>query len=85
MARDVDHMYRPSMGQLDASIVQLTLPVLERDLHATLASASWVAIRYLLSYSATLPVLLERRRSSARKLLYTKSNSARTHLSEFLM
>jgi MFS family permease len=44
------------MDQLDASIVQLTLPVLERDLHATLASASWVAIGYLLSYAATLPV-----------------------------
>jgi EmrB/QacA subfamily drug resistance transporter len=58
------------MGQLDASIVQLTLPVLERDFHATLASVSWVAIGYLLSYAATLPVFARASEIFGRKLLY---------------
>lgn len=58
------------MGQLDASIVQLTLPVLERDFHATLASVSWVAIGYLLSYAATLPVFARASEVFGRKPLY---------------
>ena len=58
------------MGQLDASIVQLTLPVLERDFHATLPSVSWVAIGYLLSYAATLPVFARMSEIFGRKLLY---------------
>jgi EmrB/QacA subfamily drug resistance transporter len=58
------------MGQLDASIVQLTLPVLERDFHATLAAVSWVAIGYLLAYAATLPVFARMSEIFGRKLLY---------------
>ncbi len=58
------------MGQLDASIVQLTLPVLEQNFHATLATVSWVAIGYLLAYAATLPVFARLSEIFDRKLLY---------------
>jgi Major Facilitator Superfamily len=58
------------MGQLDASIVQLTLPELERGFHATLASVSWVAIGYLLSYAVTLPVFARASEIFGRKQLY---------------
>jgi EmrB/QacA subfamily drug resistance transporter len=58
------------MGQLDASIVQLALPVLERDFHATLATVSWVAIGYLLAYAATLPVFARLSEIFGRKPLY---------------
>jgi EmrB/QacA subfamily drug resistance transporter len=58
------------IGQLDASIVQLTLPVLERTFHATLASVSWVAIGYLLAYAATLPVFARMSEILGRKVLY---------------
>lgn len=58
------------IGQLDASIVQLTLPVLEQRFHATLAAVSWVAIGYLLAYAATLPVFARLSETFGRKLLY---------------
>jgi len=58
------------IGQLDASIVQLALPALERNFHATLASVSWVAIAYLLAYAATLPVFARMSEMFGRKLLY---------------
>ncbi len=58
------------VGQLDASIVQLTLPVLEQNFHATLAAVSWVAIGYLLAYAATLPVFARMSEIFGRKLLY---------------
>ena len=58
------------IGQLDASIVQLTLPELERDFHATLATVSWVAIGYLLAYAATLPVFARLSEMFGRKPLY---------------
>jgi len=58
------------IGQLDASIVQLTLPTLERDFHATLASVSWVAIGYLLAYASTLPVFARLSEILGRKWLY---------------
>ena len=58
------------IGQLDASIVQLTLPVLEQKFHATLAAVSWVAIGYLLAYAATLPVFARLSEIFGRKLLY---------------
>ena len=44
------------IGQLDASIVQLTLPVLEHDLNAQLSGVSWVAIAYSLAFASILPV-----------------------------
>ena len=35
------------MGQLDASIVTLTLPTLRRVFHASLADVEWAALAYL--------------------------------------
>jgi len=37
------------MGQLDASIVTLTFPSLQRDFHAPLAAVQWVSLSYLLT------------------------------------
>lgn len=58
------------IGQVDASIVQLALPALESNLHATVASVSWVAIAYLLAYASTLPVFARMSAISGRKLPY---------------
>ncbi len=58
------------IGQLDASIVQLTLPSLERNFHATLAAVSWVALGYLLAYAVTLPVFARMSEIFGRKSLY---------------
>jgi len=58
------------IGQLDASIVQLALPALERNFHATLPAVSWVAIAYLLAYAATLPTFARMSEMFGRKLLY---------------
>ena len=44
------------MGQLDASIVQLVLPVLEHDFGQRLAAISWVSVAYMLALAAFLPV-----------------------------
>lgn len=37
------------MGQLDASIVTLTFPAVQRELHAPLAGVEWVSLAYLLT------------------------------------
>jgi len=58
------------IGQLDARIVQLTLPTLERDFHATLASVSRVVIDYRLAYASTLPVFARLSEILRRKWLY---------------
>lgn len=58
------------IGQLDASIVQLTLPALERDFHAALSTVSWVAIGYLLAYAVTLPVFARMSEIFGRKIPY---------------
>jgi EmrB/QacA subfamily drug resistance transporter len=58
------------MGQLDASIVQLALPTLERQFAANLDVVSWVAIAYLLAYAATLPIFARLSETKGRKLLY---------------
>jgi EmrB/QacA subfamily drug resistance transporter len=58
------------MGQVDASIVQLALPALRREFHASLAAVSWVAIAYLLAYASTLPVFARLSKVFGRKLLY---------------
>ena len=42
------------MGQLDASIVTLTLPTLRRVFHASLADVEWVALAYLVVLVATV-------------------------------
>jgi MFS family permease len=43
-------------GQVDASIVQLSLPALERAFDAQLDQVTWVAIAYSLGFAALLPV-----------------------------
>ncbi len=58
------------IGQVDASIVQLALPALERNFHATLSSVSWVAISYMLAFAAALPPFARMSEISGRKLLY---------------
>src|ERR1700753_2467310 len=42
------------MAQLDASIVTLALPSLERSFHSGVAAVSWVGLSYLLVLVATV-------------------------------
>jgi MFS family permease len=58
------------IGQIDASIVQLALPVLGQEFHAPLDSVSWVALSYPLTYAAFLPVSGRLSEMHGRKLLY---------------
>ncbi len=58
------------IGQLDASIVQLALPRLEKEFNANLDAVSWVAIAYLLAFASTLPVFARLSEIKGRKLLY---------------
>ncbi|HTZ57088.1 MAG TPA: DHA2 family efflux MFS transporter permease subunit [Acidobacteriaceae bacterium] len=44
------------IGQLDASIVQLALPALEREFGVSVNAVSWVAIGYSLAFAAILPL-----------------------------
>jgi EmrB/QacA subfamily drug resistance transporter len=71
------------IGQLDASIVQLALPELERTFHSTLASVSWVAIGYLLGYAATLPVFARISEMYGRKVIYITGYALFTAASVF--
>lgn len=59
------------MGQADASIAQLVLPVLERDFDLRLSALSWVSVAYLLTLAALLPVFGRLADVYGRKLLYT--------------
>jgi EmrB/QacA subfamily drug resistance transporter len=58
------------MGQLDASIVTLALPHIERDLHSTVGAVEWVALSYLLVLIATVAVVGRMADAVGRKLLY---------------
>ncbi|MGM5028307.1 MFS transporter [Tardiphaga sp. 862_B3_N4_1] len=58
------------MGQLDASITQLVLPVLERDFEASVDSVSWVAVIYLLVVAIMLPIFGRLSDMIGRKLIY---------------
>jgi EmrB/QacA subfamily drug resistance transporter len=58
------------IGQLDASIVQLALPTLERSFNATLDNVSWVAVGYVLAFAAVLPVFARMAEILGRKLMY---------------
>ncbi len=57
-------------GQVDASIVQLALPTLEHAFNAGLSAVSWVAIAYVLSFAAILPVFARLAEMAGRKLMY---------------
>jgi EmrB/QacA subfamily drug resistance transporter len=58
------------IGQLDASIVQLALPALERQFDAGLSAVSWVAIAYLVAFASILPVFARMSEIYGRKVLY---------------
>ena len=59
------------MGQVDASIAQLLLPSLEGAFAATLAAVSWVAVAYLLTMAALMPIFGRLADMLGHKLLYT--------------
>jgi EmrB/QacA subfamily drug resistance transporter len=58
------------MAQVDASIVQLLLPALEEEFGAGLDIVSWVAVAYLLTQAALLPIFGRLADFLGRKLLY---------------
>ncbi len=59
------------MGQLDASIVTVAIPTLQRDLGASLGAVEWVALSYLLVLVATVAAVGRFADMAGRKLLYT--------------
>jgi hypothetical protein len=59
------------MGQVDSSIAQLLLPRLEYDFGARLSTVSWVAVAYLITMAAFLPIFGRIADIVGRKLLYT--------------
>ena len=59
------------MGQLDASIVTLAFPTLERSFHATLSAVQWVGLTYLLTLVGLVAAFGRLADMLGRKLLYT--------------
>ena len=59
------------MGQLDASIVTLALPTMQREFHASLGSVEWVALAYLLTLVSIITAIGRLADMFGRKLLYT--------------
>ncbi len=59
------------MGQVDASIAQLLLPSLERAFGSSLSAVSWVAVAYLLTMAALMPIFGRLADMLGHKLLYT--------------
>ncbi|MBP2708238.1 MFS transporter [Microbispora sp. RL4-1S] len=60
------------MGQLDASIVTLIFPALQRGFHAPLAAVQWVALVYLLTVIALLAAVGRLADVVGRKLVYVR-------------
>lgn len=58
------------MGQLDASIVTLTFPALQRDFRAPLASVEWVSLSYLLALVGLVAAAGRLADAAGRKLVY---------------
>ena len=58
------------MGQLDASIVTLALPTLQRDFHTSVAAVTWVGLTYLLVLVTTVTAVGRFADMVGRKLLY---------------
>ncbi|MDO5640836.1 MAG: DHA2 family efflux MFS transporter permease subunit [Paracoccus sp. (in: a-proteobacteria)] len=58
------------MGQLDASITQLVLPRLEVRFDSSVDAVSWIAIVYMITVAAMLPVFGRLAEMFGRKLLY---------------
>ena len=59
------------MGQLDASIVTITFPAMERDFSAPVAAVQWVSLIYLLGLIAMLAPAGRLGDAVGRKLVYT--------------
>ena len=59
------------MGQLDASIVTITFPAMERDFSAPAAAVQWVSLIYLLGLVALLAPAGRLGDAVGRKLVYT--------------
>ncbi|MFZ0251239.1 MAG: DHA2 family efflux MFS transporter permease subunit [Acidimicrobiales bacterium] len=58
------------MGQLDASIVTVALPTLQRTFHASVGAVTWVGLSYLLVLVATVTAVGRFADMWGRKLLY---------------
>jgi EmrB/QacA subfamily drug resistance transporter len=58
------------MGQLDASIVTVALPTLQRSFHASVGAVTWVGLSYLLVLVATVTAVGRFADMWGRKLLY---------------
>lgn len=59
------------MGQLDASIVSLALPPMQREFHATAGGIEWVALSYLLTLVALVAPIGRASDWLGRKSVYT--------------
>jgi len=59
------------MGQLDASIVTITFPAMERDFSVPVAAVQWVSLIYLLGLVALLAPAGRLGDAVGRKLVYT--------------
>ena len=59
------------MGQLDASIVTITFPAMERDFSVPVAAVQWVSLIYLLGLVAMLAPAGRLGNAVGRKLVYT--------------
>jgi len=59
------------MGQLDASIVTVAFPTLQRVFHASVASVTWVGLSYLIVLVAGVTAVGRLADMVGRKLLYT--------------
>ncbi|MGZ6870193.1 MAG: MFS transporter, partial [Frankiaceae bacterium] len=58
------------MGQLDASIVTLAFPTLQRDFHSSLAAVEWVSLSYLLVLISSVIAVGRMSDMVGRKLVY---------------
>lgn len=58
------------MGQLDASIVTLTFPALQKEFHAPLAGVQWVSLAYLLTLVGLVAAAGRVADAAGRKLIY---------------
>ncbi len=59
------------MGQLDASIVTLAFPTMEKEFHVTVGAVQWVGLAYLLMLVGALTAVGRYADMVGRKLLYT--------------
>lgn len=58
------------IGQVDASIVQIALPEMERAFGARLGTVTWVALAYQLAFACSLPIFARLADLAGRKAFY---------------